>query len=74
MQNRIVEILRIEETGPGTFGVLRVNKEAFCWTLELSDLLNAPSLIFSTLPTNPPSPRNNTSVPVTKVTVSITLS
>lgn len=46
MQNRpIVELLRIEEHEDfGTFGVLRINKAAFCVTLEPADLLNAPSV------------------------------
>jgi hypothetical protein len=36
----VVEIIRIEESFQGTFGVLKINKSAFCVTLELSDLLN----------------------------------
>ena len=40
---KIVEIIRVEEGyGEGTFGVMRINKKAFCVTLELSDEQNAP--------------------------------
>jgi len=36
-----VEIVRLEESDPyGTFGVLKINKEIFCVTLEKQDLLN----------------------------------
>lgn len=37
----IVEIIRLEETGQGTFGVLRLQKEIFCVTLEPPDYENA---------------------------------
>lgn len=37
----IVELIRLEEGEHGTFGVLRINKEAFCVTLEPSDRANA---------------------------------
>lgn len=39
----ILELIRLEENFDwGTFGVLRINKEVFCVTLEPADLLNAP--------------------------------
>lgn len=37
----IVEITRLEESGEGTFGVLRVNKRVTCVTLEPPDVENA---------------------------------
>jgi hypothetical protein len=38
---KIVELVRIEENETwGTFGILKINKEAFCVTLELPDRLN----------------------------------
>lgn len=41
----VVELLRVEEHEDfGTFGVLRINKSAFCVTLEPADLLNAPNV------------------------------
>lgn len=39
----ILELIRLEESQAGTFGVLRVNKEVFCLTLEPRDELNAPT-------------------------------
>ena len=37
----ILELIRLEEDAiSGTFGVLRIQKELFCVTLEPSDLLN----------------------------------
>ena len=40
----VVEIVRLEENFQfGTFGVLKLNKELFCVTLELPDLLNKSS-------------------------------
>jgi hypothetical protein len=36
----ILELIRLEETGAGTFGVLKVNKQVFCVTLEPGDLEN----------------------------------
>lgn len=40
----ILEIIRLEESFKyGTFGVLRINKEVFCVTLEPPDLLNLQS-------------------------------
>jgi len=37
---KTLRLLRVEESQSGTFGVLLIDAEAFCWTLELSDLLN----------------------------------
>ncbi len=37
----VVELIRLEETAEGTLGVLKVNKEAFCCTLEPADRENA---------------------------------
>jgi len=37
----IVEVIRLEELRFGTFGVLKINKQVFCWTLEPEDRLNA---------------------------------
>jgi len=40
---KIVEILRREENFQyGTFGILSINKEVFCVTLERPDILNKP--------------------------------
>ena len=37
----IVELIRLEENDPwGTIGVLRIQKEVFCWTLEPPDRWN----------------------------------
>lgn len=36
----IVELIRLEESEQGTFGVLRINKEVFCATLEPPDREN----------------------------------
>lgn len=39
----ILELIRLEESEAyGTFGVLRIDKEVFCVTLEPADKLNAP--------------------------------
>lgn len=39
---KIVELIRLEENHDhGTFGVLKINKEVFCCTLEPPDILNA---------------------------------
>ena len=39
----ILELIRLEENELfGTFGVLKINKQVFCVTLEPSDKLNAP--------------------------------
>lgn len=41
MDRPIVELIRLEETtADGTFGVLLINKQLFCFTLEPADLLN----------------------------------
>ncbi len=42
---KIVELIRVEEHEEyGTFGVLKINKEAFCVTLEPPDLENKRSV------------------------------
>ncbi len=39
--NAIVELIRLENVaGQGTFGVLKINKEVFCCTLEPENRLN----------------------------------
>jgi len=39
----VLEIIRLEENYKyGTFGVLKINKEVFCWTLEPRDEENKP--------------------------------
>ena len=41
----ILELIRLEENDQfGTFGILKINKQVFCVTLEPSDKLNAPSV------------------------------
>lgn len=45
----VVELIRLEETEQGTLGVLKVNKEAFCCTLEPADRENAKNV--SSIPT-----------------------
>ena len=37
----IVELIRLEDSNEGVFGVLKINKEVFCVTLEPPDCLNA---------------------------------
>jgi hypothetical protein len=37
----VLELIRLEETDAGTLGVLKVNKEVFCATLEPGDFENA---------------------------------
>ncbi len=37
---RVIEIIRLEESFHGTIGILKINKEVFCVTLEPPDLLN----------------------------------
>lgn len=37
---RIVELIRLEESEQGTIGVLKIDKEVFCYTLEPADMLN----------------------------------
>lgn len=36
----ILELIRLEESEQGTIGVLKIDKEVFCWTLEPADRLN----------------------------------
>lgn len=40
---KIVELIRLEESEQGTIGILKIDKEAFCWTLEPADRLNKPN-------------------------------
>ena len=40
---KIVELIRLEESGQGTIGVLKINKKVFCYTLEPADRLNKPN-------------------------------
>lgn len=37
---KIVELIRLEESEQGTIGVLKIDKEVFCHTLEPADMLN----------------------------------
>ncbi len=37
---KIVELIRLEESEQGTIGVLKIDKEVFCYTLEPADELN----------------------------------
>lgn len=37
---KILEIIRLEETEQGTIGILKIDKEVFCYTLEPADKLN----------------------------------
>ena len=37
---KIVELIRLEESEQGTIGILKIDKEVFCYTLEPADLLN----------------------------------
>ena len=37
---KIVELIRLEESEQGTIGVLKIDKEVFCYTLEPADMLN----------------------------------
>jgi hypothetical protein len=37
---RILELIRLEETRQGTIGILKIDKEVFCFTLEPTDRLN----------------------------------
>ena len=42
--NPVLELIRLEEDERfGTFGILKIQKEVFCVTLEPSDRLNAPN-------------------------------
>ena len=36
----ILELVRLEESEQGTFGILKIDKQVFCCTLEPSDRLN----------------------------------
>jgi len=41
---RVLELIRLRESEKhGTFGVLRIDKELLCWTLEPADRLNQQS-------------------------------
>ena len=44
----VVELVRLETSRAGTFGVLRINKQVHCVTLEPGDLLNR--LNYSSIP------------------------
>lgn len=37
---KIVELIRLEESPQGTIGVMRIDKQIFCFTLEPPDRLN----------------------------------
>lgn len=37
MGRKVVELIRLEESDQGTFGVLKIDKEMFCLTLEQDD-------------------------------------
>lgn len=37
---KVLELIRLEETEQGTIGVLKIDKEVFCFTLEPPDKLN----------------------------------
>lgn len=41
---KIAELIRLEESHQGTIGVLRINKEVFCMTLEPPDELNVSNI------------------------------
>jgi len=41
---KIVELIRLEESWQGTIGVVKIDKEVFCFTLEPADRLNAPDI------------------------------
>lgn len=40
---KILELIRLEESEDGTLGVLKINKQIFCYTLEPQDRLNKPN-------------------------------
>jgi len=42
-QGPALELIRLEESEQGTFGVLKIQKRVFCWTLEPSDEWNQTS-------------------------------
>ena len=37
---KIVELIRLEESAQGTIGILKIQKQVFCFTLEPPDRLN----------------------------------
>ena len=37
---KVVELIRLEESNQGTFGILKIEKQVFCYTLEPPALLN----------------------------------
>ena len=41
---KIVELIRLEDSKAGTFGVLKINKSVFCATLEPPDNMNAQNI------------------------------
>lgn len=41
---KAVRLTRLEEGPEGTFGVLKLDDEVFCWTLEPRDMLNAANI------------------------------
>jgi hypothetical protein len=41
--NKVLELIRLEDSSAGTFGVLKINKEPFCVTLEPWDWENMKS-------------------------------
>jgi len=53
---KILELIRLEETGQGTIGVLKINKIVFCFTLEppdnenLSNVSNIPAQQYNVSP------------------------
>lgn len=40
---KIVELIRLEESEQGTIGILKIDKEVFCFSLEPADRLNKPN-------------------------------
>lgn len=40
---KILELIRLEESTEGTFGILKIDKRVFCVTLEPEDKLNKPN-------------------------------
>lgn len=41
---KILELIRLEESGSGTIGVLKINKRVFCYTLEPPDNENTANI------------------------------
>lgn len=39
---KVITIIRVQESEAGTFGVMAIDGDFFCWTLEPPDLLNLP--------------------------------